>query len=223
MLMVIVFTWHVRSFALAAHHVKHSLSLPHRCCVHYTPLVVLLLFVHRYAYSFMLCSYHRFAQLLYSLLRSYFERSQDILCFYSVFFTMPCIFWHCPRRRGFCCILYNNISILSSLTTRLACWLLQHYLYPFFLHVPFSKNTECPQARAQNWPKIVSTLRCFYHISIQPEYHTAQKIHRFSRYMYAIPRILSLLRVNAMRATLMSSQGTISCARDTLRLQCRQK
>ena len=38
MLMVIVFTWHVRSLALAAHHVKHSLSLPHRCCVHYISL-----------------------------------------------------------------------------------------------------------------------------------------------------------------------------------------
>lgn len=131
MLMVIVFTLHVNSHALTAHHAKHSLSLPHRCCVHYITLVALLLFVHHYANSFMLCSYHRFIQLLYFLRRSYFERSQSILCFSSVFFTIPCIFWHHLRRRELCCILYNNISILSSLTTRLACWLLQHYLYPF--------------------------------------------------------------------------------------------
>lgn len=79
----------------------------------------------------MLCWNHRFAQLLYFLRRSYFERSPGILCFYSVFFTMPCIFWHHPRCREPCCILYNNISTLSSLTTSLLCWLLQHYLYPF--------------------------------------------------------------------------------------------
>mgnify|MGYP002888792003 CR=1 FL=1 len=129
--MVIVFTLHVNSHALTAHHAKHSLSLPHRCCVHYITLVALLLFVHHYANSFMLCSYHRFTQLLYFLRRSYFERSPSILCFSSVFFTIPCIFWHHPRRRELCCILHNNISILSSLTTSLMCWLLQHYLYPF--------------------------------------------------------------------------------------------
>ncbi len=192
--MVIVFTWHVRSFALAAHHVKHSLSLPHRCCVHYTPLVALLLFIHHYTYSFMLCSYHRFAQLLYFLRRSYFERSPSILCFFSVFFTIPCIFWHHPRRRELCCILHNNISILSSLTTSLMCWLLQHYLYPF-LHVPFSKKHSAPISLCSKLAKIVSTLRCFYHISriLQPKHHTAQKIHRFSRCMCAIPTILPYL------------------------------
>ncbi len=131
MLMAIVSTQHVSSLALTAHHTKQSLSLAHRCCVHYVSLVALLLFIHHYTYSFMLCSYHRFAQSLYFLRRSYFERSPGILCFYSVFFTMPCIFWHHPRCRELCCILYNNISTLSSLTTSLVCWLLQHYLCPF--------------------------------------------------------------------------------------------
>lgn len=119
------------SHALAAHHIKQSLILTHRCCVHYIFLAALLLFVHHYVYSFMLYLGHRFAQLLYFLRRSYFERSPCILCFYSVFFTMPCIFWHHLRRRELCCILYNNISTLSSLTTSLMCWLLQHYLCPF--------------------------------------------------------------------------------------------
>ena len=50
---------------------------------------------------------------------------------YSVFFTIPCIFWHHPRCRELCCILHNNISILSRLTTSLMWWLLQHYLHPF--------------------------------------------------------------------------------------------
>jgi|GEM_PF-2066262 len=131
MLMVIVYTRHVSSHALAAHRTKHSLSLTHRCCVHYVSLVALLLFIHHYIYSFMLCSYHRFAQLLYFLRRSYFERSPGILCFYSVFFTIPCIFWHHLGRRELCCILHNNILVLSSLTVSLMCWLLQHYLYPF--------------------------------------------------------------------------------------------
>ena len=142
-LMVIVSTRHMSSHALAAHHTKQSLSLAHRCCVHYVSLVALMLFIHHYTYSFMLCSYHRFAQLLYFLRRSYFERSPGILCFYSVFFTIPCIFWHHSRRRELCCILHNNISILSSLTTSLMCWLLQHYLHPF-LHVPFSKKHSAP-------------------------------------------------------------------------------
>lgn len=92
MLMAIAFTWHISSHALAAHHIKQSLILAHRCCVHYIFLAALLLFVHHYVYSFMLCWDHRFAQLLYFLRRSYFERSLDILCFYSVFFTIPCIF-----------------------------------------------------------------------------------------------------------------------------------
>lgn len=189
MLMAIVSTQHVSSLALTAHHTKQSLSLAHRCCVHYVSLVALLLFIHHYTYSFMLCSYHRFAQSLYFLRRSYFERSPGILCFSSVFFTIPCIFWHCPRRRGICCILHNNISILSSLTTSLMCWLLQHYLHPFFSHVPFSKKHSAPISLCSKLAKIVSTLRCFYHISrmFQPGHHTAQKIHRFSRCMCAIP------------------------------------
>lgn len=144
MLMVTVFTQHVRSLALATHHTKQSLSLAHRCCVHYILLVALMLFIHHHTSSFMLCWYHRFAQLLYSLLRSYFERSLGILCFYSVFFTIPCIFWHHPRRRELCCILHNNISILSSLTTILMCWLLQHYLYSFSHTYPLVKNTAHP-------------------------------------------------------------------------------
>lgn len=144
MLMVIAFTWHMSSLALTTHRTKLSLSLAHRCCVHYTPLVVLLLFVHRYAYSFMLCWDHRFAQLLYFLRRSYFERSPCILCFYSVFFTIPCIFWHHPHRKELCCILHNNISTLSSLTVSLMCWLLQHYLHPFSHTYPLVKNTAHP-------------------------------------------------------------------------------
>lgn len=121
MLMAIAFTWHISSHALAAHRTKHSLSLTHRCCVHYILLAALLLFIHHYVCSFMLCLYHRFARLLYFLRRSYFERSPGILCFYSVFFTIPCIFWHHPRHRKLCCILYNNSSILSSLTVNLMC------------------------------------------------------------------------------------------------------
>lgn len=131
MLMVIVSTRHVSSHALAAHHTKQSLSLPHRCCVHYILLVALLLFVHRYAYSFMLCLYHRVIQLLYFIRRSYFERSPGIPCLDSVFFTIPCMFWHHPHRKELCCILYNNTLVLSSLTVSLMCLLLQHYLYPF--------------------------------------------------------------------------------------------
>ncbi len=144
MLMLIVFTQHVKSLALAAHHTKQSLSLAHRCCDHYITLVALLLFIHHYANSFMLCWDHRFAQLLYFLRRSYFERSPGILCFYSVFFTIPCIFWHHPCYRELCCILHNNTSILSSLTTSLMCWLLQHYLHPFSHTYPLVKNTAHP-------------------------------------------------------------------------------
>lgn len=142
--MVIVSTRHVSSRALAAHHTKQSLSLAHRCCAHYSPLVILLLFVHHHTSSFMLCSYHRFAQLLYFLRRSYFERSPGILCFYSVFFTIPCIFWYHPHCRELCCIIHNNISILSSLTTSLMCWLLQHYLHPFSYTHPLAKKHSAP-------------------------------------------------------------------------------
>ena len=173
--MVIVSTRHVSSHALAAHHTKQSLSLPHRCCVLYSPLVVLLLFVHRYAYSFMLCLYHRVAQLLYFLRRSYFERSPGILCFSFVFFTIPCIFWHHPRCRELCCILHNNISILSSLTTSLMCWLLQHYVYPFSCTYHSVKTQRAHKPVLKIGKKIVSTVRCFYHISriLQLEHHTA--------------------------------------------------
>lgn len=64
-------------------------------------------------------------------------------------------------------------------------------IYVLFLPLLLSKNTDCPQARAQNWPKIVATLRCFYHISriLQPEHHAAQKIHRFSRCICVIPML----------------------------------
>ncbi len=129
--MVTVFILGVSIRVRAPCRTKQSLSLAHRCCAHYILLAALMLFVHHYAYSFLLCSYHRFAQLLYFLRRSYSERSPGILCFCSVFFTMPCIFRHHPRCRELCCILYNNISILSSLTTRLMYWLLQHYVCPF--------------------------------------------------------------------------------------------
>ena len=188
-LMVIAFTWHVSSHALAVHHTKHSLSLPHRCCVHYITLVALMLFVHHYANSFMLCLYHRFIHLLYSLLRSYFERSLGILCFYSVFFTMPCIFWHYPRHRKPCCILYNNSLILSSLTANLMCYLLQHHLRPLSSPITQQKHRVSASSRSK-LAKIVATLRCFYHISrmLQPEHHTAQKYTAF-RGVY----VLSLL------------------------------
>lgn len=129
--MVIVSTRHVSSHALAAHRTKHSLSLTHRCCVHYVSLVALLLFIHHYVCPFMLCWDHRFTRLLCFLRRSYFECSACILCLYSVFFTIPCLFWRHSRCRELCCILHNNISILSSLTTSLVCWLLQHYVCPF--------------------------------------------------------------------------------------------
>ena len=122
-----------------AHELPRSCCTSHKAIVEFRTsllwslytLVVLLLFIHHHASSLMLCWDHRFAQLLYFLRRSYYERSPGILCFYSVFFTIPCIFWYHPHCRELCCILHNNISILSSLTTSLMCWLLQHYLYPF--------------------------------------------------------------------------------------------
>ena len=72
---------------------------------------------------------------------------------------------------------------------RTLCVSYYNIIYILFLPLLLSKNTERPQARAQNWPKIVATLRCFYHISsvLQPEHRTTQKIHRFSRCMCAIP------------------------------------
>lgn len=73
---------------------------------------------------------------------------------------------------------------------RTLCVSYYNIIYVLFLPLLLSKNTECPQARAQNWPKIVATLRCFYHISriLQPEHHTAQKYTAF-RGVY----VLSLL------------------------------
>ena len=64
---------------------------------------------------------------------------------------------------------------------------------PFFAHVPFSKKHSTPISLCSKLAKIVSTLRCFYHISriLQPKHHTAQKIHRFSRCMCAIPIFLT--------------------------------
>lgn len=74
---------------------------------------------------------------------------------------------------------------------RTLCVSYYNIIYVLFLPLLLSKNTECPQARAQNWPKIVATLRCFYHISriLQPKHHTAQKIHRFSRCICAITTV----------------------------------
>lgn len=63
----------------------------------------------------------------------------------------------------------------------------------------------------------ITSLRCSS-LSI-----TRHKKYTAFRGVYVLSLVFSLLRVNAMRAALMSSQGTISCARDTLRLQCRQK
>lgn len=177
MLMVIVFILGVSIRVRAPCRTKRSLSISHRCCAHYIPLAIMVLFVHHDTYAFVLCTYHRFASSLFFLLRSFFERSPGILCLYSVFFTMPCIFWHYFRRREFCCILYNNSLILSILTVSRMCYLLQHHLHPLSFPITQQKNTECPQARTQNRPKIVSPLRCFYHISrmLQPEHHAAQK------------------------------------------------
>ena len=72
---------------------------------------------------------------------------------------------------------------------RAICVSYYNIIYILFLLLSLSKNTECPQARAQNRPKIVATLRCFYHISsvLQPELHTTQKIHRVSRCICASP------------------------------------
>lgn len=149
MLMVIAFTWHMSSLALTTHRTKHLLILPHRCCVHYSPLVILLSFVHHHASSFMLCWNHRFAQLLYFLRRSYSERSPGILCFYSVFFTISCIFWHYPRHRKLCCILYNNSTILSSLTANLMCYLLQHHLRPLSSPITQQKHIVSASSRSK--------------------------------------------------------------------------
>ena len=72
---------------------------------------------------------------------------------------------------------------------RAICVSYYNIIYILFLPLSLSKNTECPQTRAQNWPKIVATLRCFYHISrvLQPKNYTAQKIHRFLRCICVIP------------------------------------
>ena len=121
MLMVTVFILGASIRVCAPCRTRQSLCLLHRCYAHYTPSAIVVLFVHHDTSSFMLCLYHRFIQSLYFLLRSYFERSPGILCFYSVFFTIPCIFWHHLRRRELCRILYNDISILSSLTANLMC------------------------------------------------------------------------------------------------------
>lgn len=121
MLMITVFILGASIRVCAPCRTRQSLRLLHRCYAHYTPSAIVVLFVHHHTSSFMLCLYHRFIQSLCFLRRSYSERSPGILCFYSVFFTMPCIFWHYPRHRKLCCILYNNSSILSSLTANLMC------------------------------------------------------------------------------------------------------
>lgn len=40
---------------------RQSLRLLHRCYAHYTPPAIVVLFVHHDTYTFMLCTYHRFA------------------------------------------------------------------------------------------------------------------------------------------------------------------
>ena len=109
MLMITVFILGASIRVCAPCRTRQSLRLLHRCYAHYTPSAIVVLFVHHHTSSFMLCLYHRFIQSLYFLRRSYFERSPGILCFYSVFFTIPCIFWHHPHHNELCCILYNNI------------------------------------------------------------------------------------------------------------------
>ena len=106
------------------------------------------------------------------------------------------------------CIFYNALHILASSSSQRALlhslqWYLDpielddkpHVLVittlctPFFSHILFSKKHSAPISLCSKLAKIVSTLRCFYHISriLQPKHHTAQKIHRFSRCMCAIP------------------------------------
>lgn len=62
-------------------------------------------------------------------------------------------------------------------------------LFTPLLHASFSKKHSALISLCSKLAKIISTLRCFYHISriLQPKYHTAQKIHRFSRCMCVIP------------------------------------
>lgn len=121
MLMVTVFILGVSIRVRAPCRTKRSLSISHRCCNRYNVPYFMMLFSHHRATLFLLCVDHHFTQSLCFVRRSYFERSQDILCLYSVFFTMPCIFWHYFHHREFCCILYNNSLILSSLTANLMC------------------------------------------------------------------------------------------------------
>ena len=128
---------------------RQSLRLLHRCYAHYTPPTIVVLFVHHDTYAFVLCTYHRFASSLFFLLRSFFERSPGILCFDSVFFTIPCIFWHYPRHRKLCCILYNNSLILSSLTANLMCYLLQHHLRPLSSPITQQKHRVSASSRSK--------------------------------------------------------------------------
>ena len=61
MLMVNAFILSVSIRVRVSCRTRRSLSLPHRCGTHYSLLVIVMLFVHRYAYAFVLCTYHRFA------------------------------------------------------------------------------------------------------------------------------------------------------------------
>ena len=61
MLMVTVFILGASIRARAPCRTRQSLSLLHRCYVHYTPLAIMVLFVHHDTYAFVLCTYHRFA------------------------------------------------------------------------------------------------------------------------------------------------------------------
>jgi len=149
MLMVTVFILGASIRVCAPCRTRQSLRLLHRCYAHYTPPTIVVLFVHHDTYAFVLCTYHRFASSLFFLLRSFFERSPGILCFDSVFFTIPCIFWHYPRHRKLCCILYNNSLILSSLTANLMCYLLQHHLRPLSSPITQQKHRVSASSRSK--------------------------------------------------------------------------
>ena len=121
MLMVTVFILGASIRVCAPCRTRQSLLLLHRCYAHYTSLAIVVLFVHHDTTP--LCCVH--VIVLPNRCASYYAHSSNVRLIFPVhilyFFTMPCIFWHYPRHRGFCCIIYNNISILSSLTANLMC------------------------------------------------------------------------------------------------------
>lgn len=101
MLMAIVSTQHVSSLALTAHHTKHLLRLPHRCCAHYIFLVALLLFVHQlclFLHVVHASSFYSIAVLPTTLIFRTFAR-------YSLFLF---------------CLFYNTLHILASSSSQRA-------------------------------------------------------------------------------------------------------